>query len=293
MITFDGEFTVSLDESEQAGEEPFTIEVSGADSTLTIDLSDPSRLPPGERGRLRELAGFADSLAQEHGTVRITGPDGLIIEFGEVRSGPLGRMLSGSSHIRLGTTTVLSGLGLRSSSRGRLLPSIAPMLHPLLPMIRRGYRMRVTTTHYARGAGRPRLYFTPDSDVWDGTAPGSFELAAESVLIGSGPECDLILAGTAARHAEIRHDADDEYVLFPLAAVGGGAQDPTIEAQTGRILRSGSRLSIGGWRVAFFREEFAEHGRPYGGRQGGELSQQRRQPPRSEFLGQQPRQSHH
>jgi hypothetical protein len=33
--------------------------------------------------------------------------------------------------------------------------------------------------------------------------------------------------------------------------------------------------------MSFYREEYADHGRPYGGRLGGEIGHQRQQPPRS------------
>ena len=32
--------------------------------------------------------------------------------------------------------------------------------------------------------------------------------------------------------------------------------------------------------MSFYREEYADHGRPYGGRVGGEIGHQRPQPPR-------------
>ena len=59
---------------------------------------------------------------------------------------------------------------------------------------------------------------------------------------------------------------------------------PTRASKSGgRILRTGARIELGPWRMGFFREEFADHGRPYGGRVGGELARQKRQPgPRGE-----------
>ena len=46
------------------------------------------------------------------------------------------------------------------------------------------------------------------------------------------------------------------------------------------LLRTASRLDIGDWTMSFYREEYADHGRPYGGRVGGEIGHQRRQPAR-------------
>jgi hypothetical protein len=34
-------------------------------------------------------------------------------------------------------------------------------------------------------------------------------------------------------------------------------------------LRTAARVEVGRWTMSFFREEFADHGRPYGGRIGG------------------------
>jgi hypothetical protein len=45
-------------------------------------------------------------------------------------------------------------------------------------------------------------------------------------------------------------------------------------------LRTGALITLGPWRLAFFREEFADHGRPFGGRMGGEFAVQRPQPAR-------------
>lgn len=46
------------------------------------------------------------------------------------------------------------------------------------------------------------------------------------------------------------------------------------------VLRTGSRVDLGRWTVTFYREEYADHGRPFGGRIGGELGHQRVQPQR-------------
>ena len=47
------------------------------------------------------------------------------------------------------------------------------------------------------------------------------------------------------------------------------------------VLRTGSRVELGRWRtLVFVREEWADHGRPHGGRIGGELGHQRPQGPR-------------
>ncbi|MDQ2623768.1 MAG: hypothetical protein M3Y20_01275, partial [Actinomycetota bacterium] len=74
----------------------------------------------------------------------------------------------------------------------------------------------------------------------------------------------------------IFHDERDEYRVRPSGSVGGGsAAEPAH-----RALRTGATIRLGAWELTFQREEFADHGRPYGGREGGEGSVNRLQPPR-------------
>jgi hypothetical protein len=97
--------------------------------------------------------------------------------------------------------------------------------------------------------------------------------------IGSGQDTDVVLAGTEALHAEVRRTLDDEFVLVPLVRDGSvrvNGAPVTGEA----LLRTGTRVDVAGWTLSYYREEYADHGRPYGGRIGGELGRQRPQPPR-------------
>jgi pSer/pThr/pTyr-binding forkhead associated (FHA) protein len=111
-----------------------------------------------------------------------------------------------------------------------------------------------------------------------------FRLRRGVTTIGSDPGSDIRLPGLAARHAEIRHDDRDEFVLVRLSRPGATRVNgaPVDEA----LLRTGTGVQVGDWALSFFREEYADHGRPYGGRIGGELGHQRTQPPRL------PRQEH-
>jgi hypothetical protein len=96
--------------------------------------------------------------------------------------------------------------------------------------------------------------------------------------IGSAEGCDIRLPGLEPQHAEVRHDADDEYVLVHTARLGTSRVNGEPVRQ--RILRTASRVQLGGWTLSFYREEYADHGRPFGGRIGGELGHQRPQPSR-------------
>jgi hypothetical protein len=96
--------------------------------------------------------------------------------------------------------------------------------------------------------------------------------------VGSGADCDIRLDGLEPLHAQIRHDERDEYTVVGLARTGAlrvnGA--PVQHA----LLRTATRVDLAGWTLTYARDEYADHGRPYGGRIGGELGHQRPQPPR-------------
>ncbi|MGN6576819.1 MAG: FHA domain-containing protein, partial [Nocardioides sp.] len=181
--------------------------------------------------------------------------------------------------------------GARALTRSKdaaLLPdrSLAPpaTLLPLAPTFLRRRRAPVTTTHDPRGGGDPRLVLAPRDDLWPGDPQPVYPLRGAVTTIGSDASCDIRLPGLAAVQAEIRHDADDEFVLVHV----GGPGSPTRvhgEAVRQRILRTASRVDLGGWTLTYYREEYADHGRPYGGRVGGELGHQRPQPPRRRLPG--------
>ena len=86
------------------------------------------------------------------------------------------------------------------------------------------------------------------------------------VSVGDREDADLRLPGVAARQATIRRDARDEYVIepepdgVPIRVHGSRILRPTQ-------LRTGARIEMGPWTMVYFRAEYADHGRPYGGRQ--------------------------
>lgn len=136
-----------------------------------------------------------------------------------------------------------------------------------------------TTTHATWGAGSPRLLITRDG------LHDRFALVEKHVSIGGSSDCDLQLDGLAPLHAEIDHDERDEYVLVLHGPADTSHAQTPIESvhANGEVLRSGAQIVIGPWRLVFERDEFADHGRPYGGRAGGEGAHQRRQPNRPEY----------
>ncbi len=137
-----------------------------------------------------------------------------------------------------------------------------------------------TTTHAEWGAGNPRLLVSRDGERF------VFDLVADAVRIGSADGNELQLGDTDPVHADVVHDDRDEYVLT-LHGHGEMNANPDA-AETGasgrsEILRTGARFTAGDWTLVYSREEFADHGRPYGGRVGGEFSDQPPQPERPDY----------
>jgi predicted GNAT family acetyltransferase len=133
----------------------------------------------------------------------------------------------------------------------------------------------VTTTHAAWGAGHPRILVTSEHERY------VYEIDCDLVHIGSAADADLALPATDPLHATIAHDTADEYVL---TMVGEGA---TSHGRHG-VLRTGAHFTAGPWQLLFARDEFADHGRPYGGRLGGEVGHQRPQAPRPDYAAEHP-----
>lgn len=134
----------------------------------------------------------------------------------------------------------------------------------------------VTTTHAEHGAGDPQIVIVASPHGDDLGVPKRYPLDKDEVTIGSGPDQDVQLPGADPHHLTIYHDERDEYRVKPIGPVGGGsASEPE-----NRALRTGARIEVAGWELTFQRAEYADHGRPFGGREGGEGSLNRLQPPR-------------
>ena len=88
--------------------------------------------------------------------------------------------------------------------------------------------------------------------------------------MGSDPANDLCLEGLAPFLAEIHRNESDDYILTSCTSSARirvhGRQADKVE------LHAGARIELGSWVMSFTRSEFADHGRPNGGRQGGEWS---------------------
>jgi hypothetical protein len=135
--------------------------------------------------------------------------------------------------------------------------------------------MNVTTTHDPRGGGRPRLIFALAGQAPAGSEQREFNLLPGVTVIGSDPDTDLRLSGLGGHHAEVRRDAADEYVYVDLGTSTGSRVDG--RPMGAQALHTGDRIELGTWTLSYSREEFADHGRPHGGRLGGEFSIQQLQ----------------
>ncbi|WP_084502740.1 hypothetical protein [Microbacterium indicum] len=139
---------------------------------------------------------------------------------------------------------------------------------------------RVTTTHAAWGSGDPHLL------VRKGEERFTHHLDVEVTRIGSAAGVELRVPETDGLHATIVHDERDEFVLTmhgsgeTNANLGASGAHPGNRSET---LRTGARFTAGPWEFVYSRAESSDHGRPYGGREGGELTVQPAQPERPDY----------
>ncbi len=254
--------------------------LTGSGSDLELRISDAAAFAGGADAAGVRL--LAEELADLGLVVRVSDIDGApLVTLGAVRSPWWQRPVTRSAHLRV------AGLrGLATAARGRLrrddarlpgsglVPPRTP--YPVAPTFLRRPVRRVTTTHDPGRGGGPRLVEVPVDGVVRSPHPVHW-LQRQTTTIGSDPSCDVVLSGLAPLHAEVRHDEADEFVLV--------AHDARVrvhgERVTTKVLRTAARVDLGPRTLTFVREEYADHGRPFGGRIGGELGVQRRQPPRS------------
>ena len=252
--------------------------VRGAGNDLVVEVDDPTIF--AGRSDAPAVRALAAGLARRGLRVQVVDREHHLITLGAVRTSWWQRRLTGSRHIRLGSLRgAWTGARSRAGADRPVLPdaTLAPpaTLFPVAPTFQRRPRRQVTTTHDPLHGGNPRLTLVSTDGVHHEHPPVHY-LGDGVTTIGSGAQCDVRLPRLADLHAQVRHDEDDEIVLE--------ANDPEVRVHGARvrrqILRTGSRVDLGEWTFTFSREEYADHGRPYGGRIGGELGHQRPQPAR-------------
>ena len=258
--------------------------LTGSGKALELRVSHPFLFAGrSDEGAIR---GLAKGLANRGLPVTVVTPSGPLVTLGAAKTSWLQRRLTGSRHIR-----IERGAGLWSLVRGRnrapsggvlpaaeLAPPSTPF--PLAPTMVRRPRRRVTTTHDPNRGGSPRLFMLPGPHARMAERQKVFPLRDDVTTIGAGANCDIRLPGLEALHAEIRHDNEDEFVLVRRGSSPDSTRVHGAPVETA-ILRTGSGIDLGRWKLSYFREEHADHGRPHGGRIGGELGHQRSQPSRA------------
>ena len=239
-MRFDIDLEFSAELPPEDGQEAVTVRgsVEAAGSEIHIHTDTAALFKLGSRRHLTAIRELAAALAKRGLVVTVSVPEGTIVSLGAVEVSPLHRLMSTSSHIKPGKSNTWATVIKAQASRGlqgRMLPPATPL--PISPTFQRRYRMKPTTTHYARGGGRPRLFFVRDSETWDGKPPKEFNLAEETTVIGSGSEVTFRLPELAEAHGRIEHTEDDEYVFFAADAASSDA--------SGRTLRTGARILLG------------------------------------------------
>ena len=260
-------------------EEGLTAHIRGTGSQIEVTLDRLVGLPLGMgRRRAADLASDVGSMAAQAGlTVVVSGPEGPVLAFGDVRSRLLDRAFTGSRHVAVRDRRAALRMLRRSGEAGPSLADLTPpgTPWPPVPVVPTGRRRRVTTTHDPLGRGDPRLVYYLPPGPEQGSPRQTAYLHRGTTTIGSDPGSDVVVPGLAARHAEVRRDpAVDEYLVH---AVDGEVSVAGAVVGQGVVLRTGATVTCGDQRFVYVREEFADHGRPYGGREGGEFSRQRPQ----------------
>lgn len=263
-VEADLQFSVSVDGEQMRGT------VTGSGTRLELSVDHPTLLGGSGTEAARALAAQLAAVGLQ---LTVTSDRPLAV-LGVPRNTLLQRRITGSPHIQvpsLGAAVRLVRLRRRAATATPLVPPATPM--PLLPTVMRRPRVP-TTTHDEEGGGYPRLVLVPGGPGTSKAQRRVWYLVSE-LTIGGMPGADLELSGLRAQHAVVRRNEHDEFVLEPVGTApvrvnGGVLSGPGL-------LRTGSRIQLGEHTLAYAREEYADHGRPYGGRVGGELGRQRPQ----------------
>lgn len=260
---------------ERAGRPTVHTRLEGTGSRLTLEVDDPSAFAGA--GDAAALGRLAEALASMGIAMRVEHGGRHLVTLGDVTAPWWQRRVTGNRRIRLGSLRLAWLARARGGTTptlpdARLLPP--PTLLPLAPTLRRRPRRPVTTTHDPARGGNPRLALALERLGPDDENP--VHRLRDGMTIGSDPGCSIVLSGLAPVHARVRHDERDEWVVDAVAGVTR-VHGAAVRSQ---ILRTGSRVDVGSHSLVFARDEYADHGRPFGGRIGGEAGHQVPQPPR-------------
>jgi hypothetical protein len=124
--------------------------------------------------------------------------------------------------------------------------------------------------------GHPRLVIAAGGHASVGSPESvgiqrAFTLDGDVVTIGSADTQDVQLAGLEREHGVIRREADaDEWIYSDVHPSTASRVDGVLTDSAG--LHHGDRLELGAVTLVFQRDEEADHGRPEGGREGGDFA---------------------
>lgn len=277
-VSFDADlrFSVSV-----PGHGPVAGSLTGRGRRLELRLDDAVAFAGrGDSGAVRAVA---DVLAGYGITVAVIAQERTLLEFGATNPGWLQRRVTGSRHLRIVSLRgALAGARGRAGSAEGMLPGrelVPPTtLYPVAPTFARKPPPPISTTHDPRRGGNPRLVVTVGNKRLPDSGMLIHPLRQDVTVIGSSPDCDIRLSGLAPIHAVVEHDDQDELVLHDRARDRSTRVNGVPVER--RVLRTGARIELGDWILAYRRAEYADHGRPFGGRVGGELGHQKPQPGR-------------
>ncbi len=262
------------------------IEIStpeGEELTARLDSDGHTfRLSSDALGRLvagrstADLNRTAGTVAEQGVVLELCDADGPVLRIGAVRAPWWQQLLTRSPRVRVvrwRAATRLKAAAFSSDDATTLMPP--PVEWPMLPPLP-WWNRRVTTTHDPYGGGHPRLYLADTRVPTTGREVRVLHLTPGETSIGSGADADVRIDGVDDLQVRISRTQDDEYVMqalsttVPMLVHGGHVPEQT--------LRTGTRVELGPWRLTYVRDEYADHGRPFGGRIGGELGVQESQP---------------
>jgi hypothetical protein len=242
---------------------------------LAVRSNDLGAFAAGRSGG--DLRAVARGLAERGYVLEIGDDEGAMLRLGAVKRRFWHRFATGTPHVQVARWRAAARLKARAVTGGSDALAVPPPIAwpdlPAAPWSRR----RVTTTHDPYGGGHPRLYLSDTRVPAMAREVRVHYLPPGESSIGAAEGSDLVLDGISDLQAVVTRTEDDEYVIGAR-----GRQTPTfvngreLPVQT---LRTGCRIELGPWRLTYVRDEFADHGRPYGGRIGGELGRQRPQDP--------------
>jgi hypothetical protein len=124
--------------------------------------------------------------------------------------------------------------------------------------------------------GHPRLVIATGGHAPIGSPEAAgvqqaFTLDGDIVTIGSADTQDIRLAGLLPEQGVIRREANaDEWVYSDVHPSTASRADGVLADSAG--LHHGDRLELGAVTLVFQRDEEADHGRPDGGREGGDFA---------------------